>query len=103
MNVQDIKTMVLSVDPKAKHYFDDKKGDAFTVWGEYQRAGQGAEDRHDYGWKFEIDRYTRDEEDTVPDMIEQILIDHPGVAYTYQVYYDHTARYIVHVFDCEGY
>ena len=103
MTVQDIKTMVLSVDPKAKHYFADKKGDAFTVWGEYQRAGQGAEDRHDYGWKFEIDRYTRDEEDTVPDMIEQILIDHPGVAYTYQVYYDHTARYIVHVFDCEGY
>lgn len=103
MTVQDIKTMVLSVDPKAKHYFSDKKGDAFTVWGEYQRAGQGAEDRHDYGWKFEIDRYTRDEEDTVPDMIEQILIDHPGVSYTYQVYYDHTARYIVHVFDCEGY
>lgn len=103
MTVQDIKTMVLSVDPKAKHYFSDKKGDAFTVWGEYQRAGQGAEDRHDYGWKFEIDRYTRDEEDTMPDMIEQILIDHPGVAYTYQVYYDHTARYIVHVFDCEGY
>lgn len=103
MTVQDIKTMVLSVDPKAKHYFSDKKGDAFTVWGEYQRAGQGAEDRHDYGWKFEIDRYTRDEEDTVPDMIEQILIDHPGVSYTYQVYYDHTARYIVHVFNCEGY
>ena len=103
MTVQQIKEMVLSVDPKAKHYFSDKKGDAFTVWGEYQRAGQGAEDRHDYGWKFEIDRYTRDEEDTVPDMIEQILIDHPGVAYTYQVYYDHTARYIVHVFDCEGY
>ena len=103
MTVQDIKTMVLSVDPKAKHYFSDKKGDAFTVWGEYQRAGQGAEDRHDYGWKFEIDRYTRDDEDTVPDMIEQMLIDHPGVAYTYQVYYDHTARYIVHVFDCEGY
>lgn len=103
MTVQDIKNMVLSVDPKAKHYFSDKKGDAFTVWGEYQRAGQGAEDRHDYGWKFEIDRYTRDEEDTVPDMIEKILIDHPGVAYTYQVYYDHTARYIVHVFDCEGY
>ena len=103
MTVQDIKTMVLSVDPKAKHYFSDKKGDAFTVWGEYQRAGQGAEDRHDYGWKFEIDRYTRDDEDTVPDKIEQMLIDHPGVAYTYQVYYDHTARYIVHVFDCEGY
>ena len=103
MTVQQIKEMVLSVDPKAKHYFSDKKGDAFTVWGEYQRAGQGAEDRHDYGWKFEIDRYTRDEEDTVPDMIEQILIDHPGVAYTYQVYYDHTARSIVHVFDCEGY
>ena len=103
MTVQQIKEMVLAIDPDAKHYYTSKKGNAFTVWGEYERAGQDAEDRHDYGWKFEIDRYTRDEEDTVPDMIEQILIDHPGVAYTYQVYYDHTARYIVHVFDCEGY
>lgn len=103
MTVQQIKEMVLAIDPDAKHYYTSKQGNAFTVWGEYERAGQGAEDRHDYGWKFEIDRYTRDEEDTVPDMIEQILIDHPGVSYTYQVYYDHTARYIVHVFDCEGY
>ena len=36
-------------------------------------------------------------------MIEQMLIDHPGVSYTYQVFYDHTAKYILHVFDCEGY
>ena len=103
MTVQQIKEMVLAIDPDAKHYYTSKQGNAFTVWGEYERAGKGAEDRHNYGWRFEIDRYTRDEEDSMPDKIEQILIDHPGVAYTYQVYYDHTARYIVHVFDCEGY
>lgn len=103
MTVQDIKTMVLSVDPDAKHYYTSKQGNAFTVWGEYERAVQGADDRHDYGWKFEIDRYTRDEEDSMPNQIEQMLIDHPGVSYTYQVFYDHTAGYIRHVFDCEGY
>ena len=39
----------------------------------------------------------------MPNQIEQMLIDHPGVSYTYQVFYDHTAGYIRHVFDCEGY
>ena len=103
MTVQQIKEMVLAIDPDAKHYYTSKQGNAFTVWGEYERAGPGAEDRHDYGWKFEIDRYTRDEEDSMPNQIEQMLIDHHGVSYTYQVFYDHTAGYIRHVFDCEGY
>ena len=103
MTVQQIKEMVLAIDPDAKHYYTSKQGNAFTVWGEYERAVQGTEDRHDYGWKFEIDRYTRDEEYSMPNQIEQMLIDHPGVSYTYQVFYDHTAGYIRHVFDCEGY
>lgn len=103
MTVEDIRALVLGVDPEAKHYHTDKRGEAFTVWGEYQRTGQSAEDRHDYGWKFEIDRYTKDEFDAMPAQIEEALIAHPGVSYTYDVMYDRSFGYIRHIFDCEGY
>lgn len=103
MTVEDIKNLVVSVAPEAKHYHSPKEGDSFTVWGEYERAGQGADDRHDFGWLFEIDHYTRDEDDPIPAEIEQALIDHPGVSYTYRVGYDPKYDYIRHVFDCEGY
>ena len=103
MTVEDIKNLVVSVAPEAKHYHSSMDGESFTVWGEYQRTGQGAEDRHDFGWMFEIDHYTRDEDDPIPAKLEQALIDHPGIAYTYRVGYDHKHDYIRHVFDCEGY
>ena len=102
MTVAQIKALVLSADPEAKHYHTSKQGDAFTVWGEYERTNLSADDRHDYGWRFEIDHYTRDPEDEVADRIEQALSEHPGVAFSYQVMYDHTAGYVRHVFDCEG-
>lgn len=103
MTVEDIRKLVTGVAPLAKHYHASKKGDSFTVWGEYERAGQGAEDRHDFGWFFEIDHYTKNEDDPIPPMIEQALIDHPGVSYTYTVGYDAAHGYIRHIFDCEGY
>lgn len=102
MTVEDIKNLVVSAAPEAKHYHSPKEGESFTVWGEYERTGQSADDRHDFGWRFEIDHYTKDENDQIPAMIEQALIDHPGVAYTYRVGYDHRYDYIRHVFDCEG-
>lgn len=103
MTVGDIKELVTGIVPDAKHYHASKKGERFTVWGEYERAGQGAEDRHDFGWLFEIDHYTKDEDDPIPAKIEQALIDHPGIAYTYTVGYDAQYDYIRHIFDCEGY
>ena len=103
MTREDIKALVLSVDPEAKHFIASKKGDAFTVWGEYERSGMVADDRQDYGWKFEIDRYTTDDEDEIAKQIEQALIDHPGVIVnSYRIGYDPKAGYIRHVFDCEG-
>lgn len=103
MTRAEIKTLVLSVDPAAKHYVSSKKGDAFTVWGEYERADLAADDRQDYGWKFEVDRYTVDDEDAIAAELERVLGEHPGVILrSYQIGYDHSAGYIRHVFDCEG-
>lgn len=103
MTVDEIRQLVVSAAPAAKHYHSPKEGDSFTVWGEYERTGQSADDRHDFGWLFEIDHYTRDEDDPIPEKIEQALIDHPGVGYTYRVGYDPKYDYIRHIFDCEGY
>lgn len=102
MTREDIKKLVLSADPDAQRFFSDKKGKSFTVYGEYRRTSQSAEDRHDYGWRFEIDRFTTDPDDPVADRIEEALINHPGVTYTYEIGFDHASGYIRHIFDCEG-
>ena len=103
MTVKDIKNLVLSVDPEAKHFFASKKGDSFTVWGEYERSDLTADDRMDYGWKFEVHRYTHDDEDEIAQALEQAFTEHPGVQIlSYRVGYDHKYGYIRHVFDCEG-
>lgn len=103
MTRAEIKALVLSVDPEAKHFASSKKGDAFTVWGEYERADLIADDRQDYGWHFEVDRYTIDDEDEIAEAMEKALSEHPGVILrSYKIGYDAKAGYIRHVFDCEG-
>ena len=102
MTVEDIKRLVLSADSTAKHYVADKRGESFTIWAETNRLGLSADDRHDMGWAFQIVHYVRGEDRTTADAIEQALIDHPGVAYSYAVSYERTSGYIRHIFDCEG-
>lgn len=102
MTVSDIQALVLSADPDAKHYVSDKKGDAFTIWGETNRLSGAADDRHDMGWGFMIVHYIRGESRETADAIEQALIDHPGVTYSYDVSYEHTSGYVRHIFTCEG-
>lgn len=102
MTVNNIKTLVLSAAPEAKHYVADKKGESFTIWAETRRLPGTADDRHDMGWAFQIVHYTKGEDDATPEAIEQALIDHPGVAYDYAVSYERSSGYIRHIFDCEG-
>lgn len=102
MTVQEIKTLVTAADPGAKHYESTKAGSNYTVWMEYERTGMPGDDIHEEGWKFQIDRYTKQEYDPVAEAIEQALKDQPGVAFTYMVEYERDTRYIHHIFDCEG-
>lgn len=102
MTVRDIKNLVISAAPSAKHYVSPIEGDSFTIWAEVERLPNSAEDRHDYGWAFQIVHYTKAEFDTTAEAIEEALIDHPSVTYIYRVSYDRANGYIRHVFDCEG-
>ena len=61
MTLEQIKTLVISVDPNAAHYESANLGaDAFTVWFEVHRIGLFADNhRPDKSWRFQIDRFTK--------------------------------------------
>lgn len=101
MTTQEIKTLIAGVDPKAKRYKSTRQGN-YTVWGEYRRIQPDGETIDGYGWMFEIDRYTKDDDDPVAAAIEEALIADDRVSYTYDVYYEIDTGYIRHVFDCRG-
>lgn len=102
MTVRQIQELVASVDPLARHYRNTKDGSDYTVWMEYMRTGLNGDDVHESGWKFEIDRFTKQEYDPVAEAIEAALKADPRVAFTYNVEYEQDTGYIRHLFDCVG-
>lgn len=103
MTVEEIRDLVVAVDPGARHYVSNREGDAFTVWQEYRLLDFAADDEHQEGWAFEIDYYTKQDMDPRARALMEALEAHPGVSYTYQVVYEADTGYIRHIFDCEGY
>lgn len=99
MTVEEIKEIVLEADPEADHYFSDSKAPAYTVWAEYEGLPYSADNRK-LGWRVQIDRYHKDEHDTMVDKIAQVLHEH-GIPYQPLVDYDQDTGYIRHIFDCE--
>lgn len=102
MTVREIQALVASVDPAARHYTNPHDGTDYTVWMEYMRTGLSGDDAHEKGWKFEIDRFTKQEYDPVAEAIETALTADPRVAFTYNVDYEQDTGYIRHLFDCVG-
>lgn len=103
MTVRQIQELVASVDPLARHYANTKDGTDYTVWMEYKRTGLAGDDAQGKGWKFEIDRYTKEEYDPMAEAIEDALTQDERVAFSYDVVYEQDTGYIRHLFDCEGY
>lgn len=101
MTLEDIKAIVLQGDPEAKHYASTKRGD-YTVWREFQRLPHTSDGVHDGGWKFQIDRFTKAEADSIADNIKAALDAHDNVAYSYLVDYEPDTEFIHHIFDCEA-
>lgn len=102
MTVQQIAALVGSADPAARHYYNPHDGENYTRWQEYERIGQAGDDDWGEGWKFQIDRYTKQEYDPIAADIEAALKKSVGVTYTYLVDYEQDSGYIHHIFDCEG-
>lgn len=102
MTLAEIKALVVAVDPDAQHYDSAKKGPAYTVWRENQLIGLMADNRHQGAVGFQIDRYTRAENDHIAAAFAAALEDDDRVAYQYLVDYEPDTRYIHHIFDCEA-
>ena len=102
MTVREIAVLVGQMDPEAKHYETASDGANYTTWKEYEYIGQPADDEYGDGWKFQIDRFTREEFDPIADTIKTTLKQTPGVAFSYLVDYEQDSGYIHHIFDCEA-
>ena len=102
MTVRQIAALVGSADGHARHYYNPHNGEDYTRWQEYERIGQAGDDEWGGGWKFQVDRYTKQEYDPIAEAIEETLKNDPGVAYRYVVDYEQDSGYIHHIFDCEG-
>lgn len=103
MTLEDIKTLVTSVDPTAGHYESAYRGgQAYTVWKEGPTLGFTADGKHQGAIKFYIDRFTKEEFDLIAPALFDALENDDRVAFTHLVDYEQDTGYIHHIFDCEG-
>ncbi len=102
MTLDQIRQVVATADPNAFHYEAASKGAAYTTWHEYRRQplwgdGDAVED----GWAFQVDRFTKTEDDPVVETIWCTLKAHPRITVRHLVLPD-PGGYIHHAFQCEA-
>jgi hypothetical protein len=104
MTIDEIRQAVVAAAPYAQHYYSEDKGDSYTTWHQYQAIplmgdGQIAED----AWRFQVDHFTRREDDPTPAEIRRVLGAFDGITVSYRVLPpEPETGYIHHVFQCEG-
>lgn len=104
MTLQEIQDLVVSCDPNAGHYesaYRDKV--AYTVWFEKSTLDYMGDNAHMGGIQFQIDRFTKQEGDSIAAAIENTLESRDDVAYQHLTDYEIDTGYIHHIFDCEGF
>lgn len=102
MTVSDIKAFVLAVDPNAQHYESAEKSEAYTVWREIRPLPIMADDTHIEAWAFQIDRFTKSEDDAIAKAMRTALEHQENISYDLVIDYEQDTGYIHYVFDCEG-
>ena len=103
MTLQEIKDLLIRVDPTIKHYFTTDKNKDYTYWEETRRLPFIADDQHEDAWRFYVHRYTRSEFDQIAAQLFSALDADPRVAVSHATDYDPESGYIHHIFECEGY
>lgn len=104
MTLNQIKALVISVDPNAGRYDSAYTGtEAYTRWREIHPLPIKGENAHNVeAWSFQIDRFAKSENDAIAEAFRAALDAQPGIAFEYQVDYEPDTGYIHHIFDCEG-
>lgn len=103
MTLNEIQSLVVSMDPQAGHYESDhREGEPYTVWYELFVLDLMSDDHHEDAWAFHINRYTKQENDPIAAAFFATLDSDDRIAFEYRVDYEQDTGYIHHIFDCEG-
>ena len=102
MTLDEIRALVVSADAHAQHYESRATEEDYTTWRETGRLPYLADDQHLEGWRFQVDRFARDEHDPVAAALFAALDADDRVAVQHLVDYERDTGYIHHIFDCEG-
>lgn len=104
MTTSDIKTMLVAADSTIERYESSRTGsEAYTVWRELGDGAFMADGQHQGVIRFQVDRFTKTEDDTVAAAIYTALEARDDVSFEYIVDYENDTGYIHHIYDCEGY
>ena len=103
MTLDEIREMVAAIDPTAGHYESEHRdGDPYTVWRERRPLPYTADGQHIGALRFQVDRFTKSENDAIAAALFAALEAREDVAFEYLPDYEPDTGYIHHIFDCEG-
>lgn len=103
MTPAEFKRIVTAVDPNAARYDSAYRGSrAYTVWREVESLGFMADGEHQGAMSYQVDRFTKDQDDPIAAALYAALEQNDRVAFRYLVDYERDTRYIHHIFDCEA-
>lgn len=103
MTCTEIKNFLVGVDPTIERYESSRSNkNAYTVWYELGTTDHFADGENAGITRFQVDRFTKKENDTVAAAIYAALQDRDDIAFHYDVDYEPDTGYIHHIFDCEG-
>lgn len=106
MTLTEIKELLVTVDPKIKHYFSMEKARRYSYWEETRRLPHVADDGHpsnEEGWRFYVHLFTTAQEDPMAAAFHRTLDGDPRTTVIWTVDHDAESGYIHHIFECEGY
>lgn len=106
MTLNEIRDMLVAVDPDIRHYFTMSDEESYTYWEETRPLPFVAEGGHpagQSGWRFYVHRFTKIEGDPLAASIYEALDESFRVAVQWTVDREQDTGYIHHIFECEGF
>ena len=89
MTIQEIKDLLTGIDPDVQRY-------------DHDRADFHGDGRTQGGIRFQVDRFTKEEDDATAAALLEALEGNDFIAVDYLVDYERDTGFIHHIFDCEG-
>ena len=103
MTLAEIKAFLVTVDSTIERYESSKTdAEAYTVWYEVNPKTAFADGQHQDVTKFQVDRFTKTEDDATAAAIFTALDERDDISFDYLVDYESDTGYIHHIFDCEA-